>query len=192
MQSIICKILLFFKVSYIKGCEAVPTKDVFASLAHHLRAASVPLYRDGAHGAPLDVLRLGPRHPHGDVPHQPRLGAQHSGAALTHESRAILCAGEARVPGAGAEGTELLDAGGAGDGHPLGLVTGADVADGVTTRLGTPRPVSVQRHLCKYHSVTIICTICHYVWARPADIYLFAMPNNLPVFSLKVLCFSIN
>ena len=154
MQYIICLILLSKSLSYIKGCEAVPTKDVFASLAHHLRAASIPLYRDSAHGAPLDVLRLGPRHPHGDVPHQPRLGAQHPGASLTHESCAILSAGEARVPGAGAEGAELLDTGGAGDGHPLGLVTGADVADSVTTSLGTPGPVSVQRHLCKYHSVT--------------------------------------
>ena len=31
---------------------------------------------------------------------------------------------------------------------------GADVADGVTPRLGTPRPVSIQRHFYKYHSVT--------------------------------------
>ena len=153
MQYIICLILLSKSLSYIKGCEAVPTKDVFASLAHHLRAASIPLYRDSAHGAPLDVLRLGPRHPHGDVAHQPGLGAQHGPAlAGPDQGRPVLRTGEAGVPGAAAQGTKLLDAGGAGDRHTLGLVTGADVADGVTPRLGTPRPVGVQRNFCKYHS----------------------------------------
>ena len=127
---------------------------MFASLAHHLCAASVSFDGDSAHGAPLDVLRLGARHPHGDVPHQARLGAQHPASALTDQRGAILCAGEARVPGAAAQRAELLDAGGTGDRHPLGLVTGADVADGVTPRLGTPRPVSIQRHFCKYHSLT--------------------------------------
>ena len=139
MQYIICLILLSKSLSYIKGCEAVPTKDVFASLAHHLRAASIPLYRDSAHGAPLDVLPLHLADPHGQVAHLP---------ALLHQEGPVLSTGEAGVPGGGAEAAELLDTGGTGDGHPLGLgAAGTDVADGVAASTGAPRPVGVQRDL---------------------------------------------
>ena len=163
---------------------------MLAPLAHHLRATSVSFDGDSAHGAPLDVLRLGARHPHGDVPHKPRLGAQHPASALAPDKRgAILCAGEARVPGAAAQRAKLLNAGGAGDRHPLGLVTGADVADGVTPRLGTPRPVSIQRHFCKYHSVTNLPDMSP---GLSPDENLIAICRFLPVFSLKVRCFSIN
>ena len=108
---------------------------MFASLAHHLRAASVPLYRDGAHGAPLDVLPLHLADPHGQVAHVP---------ALLHQEGPVLSTGEAGVPGGRAETAELLDTGGAGDGDPLRLGPGADVADGVAASTGAPRPVSVE------------------------------------------------
>ena len=52
------------------------------------------------------------------------------------------------MPGGAAEGAELLDAGGAGDGHALGLVAGADVADGVAARAGAPGPARVQGDFC--------------------------------------------
>ena len=167
---------------------------MFASFAHHLRAAGISLDGDGAHGAPLDVLRLGPRHPHGDVPHQPGLGAQHGPAlAGPDQGRPVLCTGEAGVPGAAAQGTELLDAGGAGDRHTLGLVTGADVTDGVTPRLGTPRPVGVQRNFCKYHSVTKLPNMPKGLGLDQIKILsAYLQCFFLPVFSLKVRCFSIN
>ena len=111
---------------------------MLAPLAHHLRAAGVPLDGDGAHGAPLDVLPLHLPDPHGQVAHLP---------ALLHQEGPILSTGEAGVPGGGAEAAELLDAGGAGDGDPLGLGPGADVTDGVAPSAGAPRPVCVQRDL---------------------------------------------
>ena len=88
--------------TYIQGREAVPAEDVLAPLAHHLRAAGVPLDGDGAHGAALDVLRLGPGHPERDVPHHLRHTTDTS-AALADERRTILCAGEAGVPGRAAQ-----------------------------------------------------------------------------------------
>ena len=111
---------------------------MLAPLAHHLGTAGVPLYGDGAHGAPLDVLPLHLPDPHGEVAHLP---------ALLHQEGPVLGAGEAGVPGGRAETAELLDAGGAGDGHPLGLGPRADVADGVAASTGAPRPVGVQRDL---------------------------------------------
>ena len=79
---------------------------MFASLAHHLSTASVSLNGDSTHGTPLDVLVLTARHPHSHITDV---------HTLPHQSSAVLRAGETRVPGAGAQGTELLDTGGAGD-----------------------------------------------------------------------------
>ena len=102
----------------VKTGQTVPAENVLAHLAPHLRTAGVSLDGDGALRAPLDVLPP------------------------------VLSTGEAGVPGGGAEAAELLDTGGAGDGHPLGLsAAGADVADGVAASTGAPRPVGVQRDL---------------------------------------------
>ena len=108
---------------------------MLAPLAHHLSAAGVPLYGDGAHRAALDVLPFHLADPHGQVPDLP---------ALLHQEGPVLGAGEAGVPGGRTEAAELLDAGGAGDGHPLGLGPRADVADGVAPSAGAPRSVGVQ------------------------------------------------
>ena len=113
---------------------------MLAALAHHLRTAGVPLYRDGAHRAPLDVLPLHLTDPHGEVAHLP---------ALLHQEGPVLRTGEAGVPGGRAEAAELLDTGGTGDWHPLGLAASADVTDGVATSAGAPRPVGVQRDFCR-------------------------------------------
>ena len=102
---------------------------------HHLSTARVPLYWHGAHGTSLDVLPLHLPYPHAEVPHLP---------ALLDEEGPVLGAGEAGVPGGGAEAAELLDTGGTGDGHPLGLGPRADVADGVAPSAGAPRSVGVQ------------------------------------------------
>ena len=92
---------------------------MFAALAHHLCASGVSLDGNGAHRAPLDVLPL--------------------------QEGPVLSTGEAGVPGGGAEAAELLDTGGTGDGHPLGLgAAGRDVADGVAASTGAPRPRGVQ------------------------------------------------
>ena len=115
---------------------------MLAPLTHHLSTAGVSLYGDGAHGAPLDVLPLHLADPHGQVAHIP---------ALLHQEGPVLSAGEAGVPGGGAEAAELLDTGGAGYGHPLGLgAAGADVTDGVAAGTGAPRPVGVQRDLWRH------------------------------------------
>ena len=98
----------------VKTGQTVPAENVLAPLAHHLRTAGVSLDGDGAHRAPLDVLPP------------------------------VLSTGEAGVPGGGAEAAELLDTGGTGDGHPLGLGPRADVADGVAPSAGAPRSVGVQ------------------------------------------------
>ena len=121
--------------TYVKTGQAVPAKDVLAALAHHLRTAGVSLDGDGAHGAPLDVLPLHLADPHGQVAHLP---------ALLHQEGPVLSTGEAGVPGGRAETAELLDTGGAGDGDPLRLGPGADVADGVAACTGAPRPVCVE------------------------------------------------
>ena len=121
--------------TYVKTGQTVPAEHVLAPLAHHLSAAGVPLNGDGAHRAALDVLPLHLADPHGQVADLP---------ALLHEEGPVLGAGEAGVPGGGAEAAELLDAGGAGHGHPLRLGPGADVADRVAASAGAPRPVGVQ------------------------------------------------
>ena len=109
---------------------------MLAPLAHHLRTAGVSLDGDGAHRAPLDVLPLHLADPHGEVAHIP---------ALLHQEGPVLSTGEAGVPGGGAEAAELLDTGGTGDGHGLGLgAAGADVTDGVAPSAGAPRSVGVQ------------------------------------------------
>ena len=108
---------------------------MLAPLAHHLGTAGVPLDGDGAHGTSLDVLPLHLADPHGEVADIP---------ALLHQEGPVLSTGEAGVPGGGAEAAELLDTGGAGDGHPLGLGPRADVADGVAPSAGAPRSVGVQ------------------------------------------------
>ena len=95
-------------LTYIQRGETVPAEDMLASLAHHLSTARVPLNGDSTHGTPLDVVILHASHPH------PHITDVH---ALPHQSCSILSTGEARVPGAGAQGTELLDTGGAGDWH---------------------------------------------------------------------------
>ena len=108
------------QIVIFKAGQTVPAENVLAHLARHLRTAGVSLDGDGAHRAPLDVLPLPP----------------------------VLSTGEAGVPGGGAEAAELLDTGGTGDGHPLGLGAAVrDVADGVAASTGAPRPVGVQRDL---------------------------------------------
>jgi len=119
----------------VKTGETVPAENVLAPLAHHLGTAGVPLDGDGAHGTTLDVLPLHLADPHGEVADIP---------ALLHQEGPVLSTGEAGVPGGRAEAAELLDAGGAGDGHPLGLGPRADVADGVAPSAGAPRSVGVQ------------------------------------------------
>ena len=109
-------------------------------LAHHLSAARVPLYWHGAHRTSLDVLSLHLPYPHAEVSHLP---------ALLDKEGPVLRAGEAGVPAGRAEAAELLDAGGAGDGHALGLGAGTDVADGVTPSAGAPRTVCVQGNFCR-------------------------------------------
>ena len=104
------------QIVIFKAGQTVPAENVLAHLARHLRTAGVSLDGDGAHRAPLDVLPLPP----------------------------VLSTGEAGVPGGGAEAAELLDTGGTGDGHPLGLGPRADVADGVAPSAGAPRSVGVQ------------------------------------------------
>ena len=127
------------QIVIFKAGQTVPAENVLAPLAHHLRTAGVSLDGDGAHRAPLDVLPLHLADPHGQVAHIP---------ALLHQEGPVLSTGEAGVPGGGAEAAELLDTGGTGDGHPLGLgAAGRDVADGVAASTGAPRPVGVQRDL---------------------------------------------
>lgn len=123
----------------VKADEAVPAEDVLTPLAHHLSAARVPLYWHGAHRTSLDVLSLHLPYPHAEVSHLP---------ALLDKEGPILGAGEAGVPAGRAEAAELLDTGGAGDGHALGLGAGTDVADGVTPSAGAPRTVCVQGNFC--------------------------------------------
>lgn len=49
--------IVIFVCTHIERGKTVPAEDVFAPLAHHLRAALVLLDGHAAHGAQLDELR---------------------------------------------------------------------------------------------------------------------------------------
>ena len=114
---------------------------MFASLAHHLSTACISFYWNRTHRTSLDVLRLGPRHPHRHL-------ARHV-HALPHQGRPVLRTREAGMPGGGTERAELLDTRGTRDRNTSGLVSGTNMTNCITARLRTPRAVGVQRYFCK-------------------------------------------
>ena len=103
-------------ITYIERGEAVPAEDVLASLAHHLRAAGVPLNEHAAHRALFDRLVAVPGH-HQVGRHSVSVAAP--ATAARHQECAVLGAGEAGVPGGQAQRAELLGTGGTGHGHTL-------------------------------------------------------------------------
>lgn len=138
------------RITYVEGSEAVPAEDMLAALAHHLERShegsdeavylgtpGVPLYWHTAHRTPLDIVIIGVR---------PGKGIGHLSSPL-HYGGPVFSAGQAGVPGGTAQATELLVTAWAGDGHPLGLGAGADVADGVTACGGAPGARRIHRHL---------------------------------------------
>lgn len=110
---------------------------MFASLAHHLCAPCIPLYRHIAHRTPLYIPVTVIEHHRLHVP-----------PSSLDQQGSVLRACDAGVPRGRAEAAELLGAGGAGDWHSLGLGTQADVADSVATSGGAPRSSCVDRHFC--------------------------------------------
>ena len=143
-------------MTYVKGFPAEPAEHVFAPLAHHLRAACVPLDGHAAHGTRFDVRPLIGA---AAVQRKEELGAHGRDGiepppspddrVLVDEALAVLGASLFRVPVAAAEGAKFL--GTALALHSLCGVGGAglvaNVTQGSAVLSGAPRSVRVQGDL---------------------------------------------